>query len=131
MIEMRSMKRCLGRLVLFLSAALLLSGAARTQDAPPAQQPENQDKNQNPSTPPEQPSNATGTTAAPNPGSPIDTQIHVAGKAVPWLGTSSPLRWGDFSIGFFSYDHINDHFQPEGNVPSANIELSILRTAIV
>ena len=52
---MRSMKRCLGRLVLFLSAALLLSGAARTQDAPPAQQPENQDKNQNPGTPPEQP----------------------------------------------------------------------------
>ncbi len=88
---MRSMKRCLGRLVLFLSAALLLSGAAQTQDAPPAQQPENQDKNQNPGTPPEQPSNATGTTAAPNPGSPIDTQIHVAGKAVPWLGTSSPL----------------------------------------
>ena len=129
---MRSMMRCSVRLAWVLSAALFLSAIVRAQDPPPPPpQPENQGTDQNPNTPAAQSSDQNVTTPTPNPGSPIDTQIHAAGKAVPWLGTTSPLRWGPFSVGFFSYEHINDHFQPEGNVPSANIELSILRTSIV
>jgi len=62
---------------------------------------------------------------------PLDAQIHPAGQAVPWLGSSSPLRWGDFSIANFSYNYVNDRFQPLGAGPSEDINLNILRTSLV
>jgi len=62
---------------------------------------------------------------------PLDAQIHPAGQAVPWLGSSFPLRWGDFSIANFSYNYVNDRFQPLGAGPSEDINLNILRTSLV
>ncbi len=62
---------------------------------------------------------------------PFDVQIHPAGQAVPWLGSSSPLRWGDFSIANFSYNYVNDRFQPFGDEPSEDLDLNILRTSLV
>ncbi len=62
---------------------------------------------------------------------PIDTQIHPAGQAIPWFGSTSPLRWGDFSVADFTYNYVNDRFQPFGNQPSEDLDLNILRTSLV
>jgi len=63
--------------------------------------------------------------------SPLDAQIHPAGKAAPWFGSASPLRWGDISIANFSYNYVNDGFQPLGGGPTEYIDLNILRTSLV
>ena len=66
-----------------------------------------------------------------SPSSPIDAQIHPAGQAVPWLGTSSPLHWGSFSVGGVTYSQVHDDFRPQGGLPSNVINLSIFRTALI
>ena len=103
----------------------------RAQDPNPQQQDNPQQQNPQPDkttqdeppVPPVGPA-ATGPT-------PLDAQIHPAGQAVPWLGSSSPLRWGDFSIANFSYNYVIDDFQPFGGEPSEDINLNILRTSLV
>jgi hypothetical protein len=110
---------------------LLMRGLLSAQEPKP-QQPDN---SQQQSTQPdknteEQPPTPLVGPAAIGP-TPIDTQVHPAGQAVPWFGSSSPLRWGDFSIANFTYDFVNDRFQPFGNEPNENVDLSILRTSLV
>jgi hypothetical protein len=80
---------------------------------------------------------ATDTTAAPpppsltpNPTSPIDTQIHPTGKAIPWMGSTSPLRWGDFSVASFTLDYVNDNFRAEGSSETSTLNLAVFRTTI-
>jgi hypothetical protein len=97
-----------------LLASLLLSAVVRAQDPPTQDEP----------TPPPVP-------AAIAPSGPVDAQIHPAGKTVPWLGSGSPLQWGPFSVGNFSYQHVNDSFQPIGTQPPADISLNILRTSLI
>ena len=94
------------------------------QDNPPQQNPQPDKTTQDvPPVAPVGPA-ATGPT-------PVDAQIHPAGKAVPWFGSASPLRWGDFSIAKFSYNYVNDRFQPFGGVPTQDIDLNILQTSII
>lgn len=94
------------------------------QENPPQQAPPTDKATQDePPAPPTGPA-ATGPT-------PLDTQIHPAGQAVPWLGSSSPLRWGDFSIASFTYNFVVDHFQPFGGDPSEDLNLNIFRTTLV
>ena len=61
-----------------------------------------------------------------------DGSIKQAGTGLPLLGTSTtPLRWGDFSIGSFEYFGIHDKFVPVGANPAFLTNLSILRTSLV
>jgi hypothetical protein len=107
----------------FLPAALVAQDPNQQQQGnPPPQNP--------PTTQEEPPPPAPATPAATGP-TPLDTQIHPAGQAVPWLGSSSPLRWGDFSISNFTYNFVVDHFQPFGGDPSEDMNLNIFRTSIV
>lgn len=100
----------------------------------PLQSPPDQQVQQNP---PDTSSNSQPDTApspaaeTPTPGYPLDTQIHPAGKAIPWYGASSPLKWWDFSVGDFTYDHIYDRFHPTNGIPSANLNLDVFRTSII
>jgi hypothetical protein len=66
----------------------------------------------------------------PNPTSPIDTEIHSAGRAVPWMGSTSPLRWGDFSVAAFTLNYVNDNFRPEGSTDTSTLNLAVFRTTI-
>ena len=122
-------KRRQTRLVLGAFLGLTITATSHAQDPQPSDQ-EQQQTRETGRVEPTQPADHPGP-ILPMPQGPVDMDIHPAGKAIPWLGSSSPLRWGSFSIGNFTYDHINDHFQPVGNVPSANLELSIMRTSIV
>ena len=67
---------------------------------------------------------------APTPGYPIDSQIHPAGKAIPWMGSTSPLRWGDFSVASITMDYVNDNFRPEGSNVTSSINLAVFRTTV-
>ncbi|MGC1482163.1 MAG: hypothetical protein WA789_00075 [Candidatus Acidiferrum sp.] len=125
---------------LFLGT-LLLAVIVRAQDPsvqqdPPVQQnpPIQEDPQQAPKNAPAQiegPTTPTPDPAVIAPTGPVDTQIHPAGKAVPWFGSASPLRWGPISIGNFTYQHVNDDFQPIGAQPAEDISLNILRTSLV
>lgn len=126
---MRNSRRKLHRLYLLLLGSMLFSMIVRAQD-PPVQQEQQQGETKAP-TQTEEPATPPPTPAAIAPGGPVDAQIHPAGKAVPWFGSSSPLQWGPFSIGNFTYQHVNDNFQPIGNQPAQDISLNILRTSIV
>ncbi len=96
------------------------------QDNPPQQNPPADKSAQEEQPPPAAPGSPASTGPIP-----LDTQIHPAGQAVPWLGSSSPLRWGDFSIANFTYNYVIDHFLPIGGGASENLDLQILRTTIV
>src|SRR5271165_1293882 len=109
--------------VLCLAPTLLLAQDPNTQQPGNAPQQNPQPDNTTPPPPPALP-------PPPGPG-PIDTQIHPAGQAAPWLGTASPLRWGDFSIGNFTYNYVRDDFKPAGGGPSADLSLDILRTTLI
>ena len=107
---------------LFIGALLILSPAFASaqdpnqqQENPPQQNPP-ADNNQDTPPPP----------ATPVVPTPLDTQIHPAGQAVPWLGTSSPLRWGDLAVGDFTYNYVHSQFTPFGQ-PSENLDLDIFR----
>src|SRR5690348_10849087 len=126
---MGNSNRNLHRLSLLLLGSMLFSVIVRAQD-PPVQQ-EQQQGETKASAQTEEPAAPPPTPAAIAPGGPVDAQIHPAGKAVPWFGSSSPLQWGPFSIGNFTYQHVNDNFQPIGNQPAQDISLNILRTSIV
>jgi hypothetical protein len=116
--------------VIVLALLGFLPTALVAQD--PNQQQQGNPPPQNPPTtqeePPPPPAPATPAATGPTP---LDTQIHPAGQAVPWLGSSSPLRWGDFSISNFTYNFVVDHFQPFGGDPAEDMDLNIFRTSIV
>src|ERR1043166_7209463 len=109
------------RLVLVAFLGLMLTSILRAQDTQPPEEEHQQAKETGPVDSSQQVDRQAVVTTAPQ--GPVDMDIHPAGKAIPWLGSSSPLRWGSFSIGNFTYEHVNDHFQPVGDVPSANLEL--------
>jgi hypothetical protein len=68
--------------------------------------------------------------AAATPSSPIDTQIHPSGRAIPWLGTSSRFRWGHFSVADFTYNYVRDSFRPDGGLPANILDLSVFRMTL-
>jgi len=121
------------RLALLLMTAATLSLTTPAQQEQPSQT--TQDKQQDTVA-----TNAPATDAAvtesapadtPNPGYPIDTKVHPALRAVPWMGTDSPLRWGSFYIGDFTIDQVRDDFQPTGISEDDVINLSVFRTSLV
>lgn len=64
----------------------------------------------------------------PGPGMPIDTQRRVLGKAAPYAGLISPLRFGNFSIDGLDSLYIHDNFKPIDSTPSTNLNLGLIRT---
>jgi len=119
------------RLAWIILAALTLSVSSRAQDESSSKKPEEQGTAQTPTATQETQTDPAQAAAAPTPGYPLDAQIHPAGQAVPWIGTTSPLRWGSFSIGNFTYQQVHDNFRPQGGLPSSVLNLSILRTSLV
>ena len=69
--------------------------------------------------------------AGPTPGMPIDTEIRMRGKAAPFAGFSSPLRWGPFAIGSTEFVSVHDKFEPGGGLPASNLSLGLLRTNLI
>jgi hypothetical protein len=63
---------------------------------------------------------------------PYSAQIKDAGTGLPLFGASStPLRWGDFSIGSFEYLGMHDNFEPTGSSVSSDFNLSMFRTSLM
>src|SRR5256885_11959901 len=111
--EMKRRKPKMKRTLMWFVFAVLMIFAAATAWAQEQQPNEQQPSPQEPAaTEPVPQTDATAPLVSASPVGPVDADIHPAGKAVPWLGTSSPLRWGDFSIGNFTYQHVTEHFQP-------------------
>lgn len=106
-----------------------------------------QDNVQNPTPPNEQPKSSDSATPVaplrsgaasdnlptnPGPADPYGPQIKQIGTGLPLLGTSTtPLRWGDFSIPSFEYIGLHDSFDPAGGTPSPWTNITILRTGIM
>jgi len=68
----------------------------------------------------------------PAPVDPYAGQIKQVGTGLPLLGTSStPLRWGSFSIPSFEYIGLHDSFIPAGGVAIPWTNINILRTSIM
>lgn len=128
---MRNLEGKVLRATILAGAAMLVPCLAWAQDPDQQQQQQQQDNpaTQQPQAPPQQ-EPPPPAPLPPGP-QPLDTQIHAAGQAVPWLGTSSPLRWGDLSIGSFTYNYVNDRFAPLGGGPTQTLDLNILRTSVV
>jgi hypothetical protein len=126
---MRRTKRKLIWFTGILVGALSLSAATLRAQDPPQQENPPQQQQQNP--PIDTPPQAPILEVSPTVNSPVDTTVHPPGRTVPWLGNQSPLRWGDFSIGSFSYNYVNDRFAPIGGLPSLDLNLNILRTSLV
>lgn len=133
---MKNRKGELLRAAILAGVAMLLPGMAMAQD-PGQQQQQQQQQDPDQGNPPAQQPPAPQQQDAPPPAAlppgpqPLDTQIHPAGQAVPWLGTTSPLRWGDLSIGSFTYNYVDDRFVSLAGGPTQQIDLNILRTSIV
>jgi hypothetical protein len=72
--------------------------------------------------------NATPAPSAPNPYRGAITNV---GTGLPFLGTTSTLRWWDFSIARFEYIGVRDQFDPQGPAPPARTDFSLLRAAVV
>lgn len=62
------------------------------------------------------------------PPTPIDTQMRVIGKAVPYTGFGSPLRWGPFSIAGADFMGVEDWFDPGAGASTTQLGLGLLRT---
>ena len=61
------------------------------------------------------------------PGMPINTDIHVLGKATPYNGFDTPLRWGPFSIAGADMLGVQDWFNPGLGAPTTELALGLLR----
>ena len=63
---------------------------------------------------------------------PYSGTIKSADTGLPLFGTSSsPLRWGSFSICTFQYVGIHDDFDPAGSPTTLTTDLTILRTGLM
>jgi hypothetical protein len=115
-----------------IGLVLVFSCSARAQDQPPAQQPGDQEQQSSGAAAQTQESTTLQDVPvnAPTPGYPIDTQIYAAGKAIPWMGTTSPLRWGDFSVANVTLNYVNDNFVPAGTSTASTLNLAVLRTTL-
>jgi hypothetical protein len=66
------------------------------------------------------------------PADPYAGSIKALGSGLPLYGTSTtPLRWGNFSIGSFEYIGIHDSFDPVGQPIPPWTNLNIFMTSIV
>lgn len=61
------------------------------------------------------------------PGTPINTDIRVLGKATPYNGFDTPLRWGPFSIAGADFLGVQDWFNPGFGAPTTELALGLLR----
>src|SRR2546423_170430 len=68
--------------------------------------------------------------AAPIIASPLDSQIHPAGKAGPWAGSASSLRFGPFALASMDVIGVYDQFYPSGDPQVQDTRLSVLRANI-
>jgi len=120
-----------GARILLSALAILCFSAPGSAQNPPNSPAKPDEQQQPPDTTANTQADTNQSPASTTPGYPLDTQIHPAGKAIPWYGTSSPLKWWDFSIGDFTYDHIYDRLHPFDQVPSADLNLDVFRTSII
>ncbi len=74
---------------------------------------------------------STANAPTPTPGYPLDGQIKELGTGLPWLGTTTPFRWGSFSLGSLEYDNVHDRLRPNNGLPASDLRLSILRTTFL
>lgn len=128
---MKNSKRRGAQLIFPAVVFLLLPLYVLAQDPPPAQS--QQDQQQQPSpTPTTQTQSGDAPPAnPPTPSYPLDSQIHVAGKAVPWAGVGSPLHYGPFSLSSIDLISVYDQFYPAGQSQVEDTSLGILRANIV
>jgi len=129
---MRQIESSLRKLLLCPLVILVLALACSAQETSTPQKPGESQQGADPNAQPPQGAtpdqNADAT--PPSPADPVNANIQPAGRAIPWVGTASPLRWGGFSITGFTLAQIRDDFQPIGDVPSDNLNLTIVRTGI-
>jgi hypothetical protein len=77
-------------------------------------------------------SNDSTPAPAPGPVNPYSGDIKEAGTGLPLFGTSStPLRWGDFSIGRFEYIGLHNNFEPTGSGSGTTTDISLFRTSLM
>src|SRR5215831_1473938 len=70
-------------------------------------------------------------TPPPGPPDKYSGAITQVGTGLPlWGTTSTPLRWGDFSISSFEYIGIRDRFTPIG-VTTLDTNLTVFRTGLM
>jgi hypothetical protein len=126
------------RLGLVLGALIVSAVTVRGQQATPAPDQQASQGGQRPksagTTAPWVPggdADAEAGPAGPTPGTPIDTEMRMRGKAAPFAGFSSPLRWGPFAIGSTEFVSIRDAFDPGGGAAVSHLSLGILRTNLV
>jgi hypothetical protein len=139
-VRLNALTRCvLLSLVLTFAGGLrsALAQAPPTPTAPPTQAPPTQ-KDQQPKPAgtalPGAPVIAGDDNPVPQPGPAIPNagEIKDVGTGLPILGTSStPLRWGDFSIGSFEYVGLYDSYGATATVPASDTNVSIFRTSLV
>jgi len=65
---------------------------------------------------------------APMPPPPVDTQMRVLGKAAPYTGFDTPLRWGPFSVAGADLLGVEDWYTPGQGAPNTQLALGLLRT---
>jgi len=113
------------------SAAMILSFslASRAQeDTKPADQDQQQKDSSATST--GKGSDETPPPVAAVPDHPLDTRVHPAIRAVPWLGTEGTLRYGPFSLKSVEVLGVDDQFSPTDGGPNVGTQLSLIRTNI-
>jgi hypothetical protein len=73
-----------------------------------------------------------GVPTEPTPGTPVNAEIRQLGTGLPFFAPAkSPLRWGDFSVSVFEYEHVNDDFTPRGTNQTESLDLNILRGTLM
>ena len=66
------------------------------------------------------------------PVNPYSGDLKEVGTGLPLFGTSStPLRWGDFSIGRLEYIGLHNNFEPAGSGFGTTTDISLLRTSLM
>jgi hypothetical protein len=118
-----------------LVALFLFLSPLRAQEDSSSQRPKNEMPKPAAKTSPWTPQGVPDDTPppSPEPPNPYAAVIRDAGTGLPLFGTSStPLRWGDFSISRFEYFGILDQFEPPGGaIQEPWTKLSILRTGLM
>jgi hypothetical protein len=130
---MSRVRRHLAQLGLTVGVFLAISVSSPAQEDPAAKKPDDSGQGtvKAPSPAPNDQEGQVNPGDKPTPGYPINAEIHPAGKAGLWAGTSSPLRWGPFAIGEFTYEFVHDEFRPKAALPISIVDLNILRTSLI
>jgi hypothetical protein len=126
------MKRWVLRFAWLATVVLALSIVARPQEESSSKPAGQEQKTESTNTTNQNPDgDVTPLPVAPSPAYPVDARIHWAGKAVPWGGTTTPLRWGPLSVSSLEYFSVYDQFYPSAGGRADYTSLNILRTSIV